>query len=83
MNSLVSGDPVSCGSSLIVIHAPCFDLGPRVLERHELHDVQTFVSQPTLNDSMCRFPWVFLPDEVELYAASPSPVLERLEDSEP
>jgi hypothetical protein len=39
-------------SSSIVIHAPRFDLGSRVIERHELHDVQAFVSQPAVERYM-------------------------------
>jgi hypothetical protein len=36
------------GSALIVVDAPGFDRRPFILERHELHDVRTFVAQPAV-----------------------------------
>ena len=34
--------------ALIVIDAPCFDLGLRIGERHELVDVQALVAEPAV-----------------------------------
>lgn len=36
------------GLALNMVDALGFDLGPRLAEGHELHDVQTFVSQPAM-----------------------------------
>src|SRR5438067_11982080 len=66
------------GSMRIVVDPPRFDLGARVLDRHELRDVQTLIAQSSVErlyvpvlSGLSRM------DEVEFYAALVCPVLER------
>ncbi len=36
------------GPSRIVVDPPRLDFGPRIVDRQELHDVQAFVAQSTI-----------------------------------
>ena len=65
-------------SALIVIDAPGFDLGLRVLDRREWVDVETLVSEPSvkrLDEGI--FHGSPRPNEIELHATAIRPIFER------
>src|SRR5262249_35302262 len=65
------------GTILVVVESPGFDLLPSVGQRGELLDVQAFVAQTTVEAfDECVFHGLPGVNEIELYAAPISPILE-------